>query len=105
MKVDQRKVSLISEFLEESFIGCSVFDRQDADRDAQFFRVVDDTSGKVVHRVFVARTFLDDHGADYIIPALEELSLPRVSENRGRPLRDREKSDDRDRERYCARRC
>jgi hypothetical protein len=75
MEIDQRKVSLISKFLEESFIGWSVYDRQDADRDAQFFRIVDDTSGKVVHRVFVARTFLDAHGADYIIPALKELAF------------------------------
>jgi len=75
MEIDQGKVSVISRFLEESFIGCSVYDRQDADRDAQFFRIVNETSGKVVHRVFVSRAFLDDHGAEYIIPALEELAF------------------------------
>jgi hypothetical protein len=85
MEIDQGKVSVISKFLEESFIGCSVYDRQDADRDAQFFRVVDETSGKVTHRVFVSRAFLDDHGAEHIIPAPGGTGLPRVSENRGRP--------------------
>ena len=37
MALDQRKVSLISEFLEESFVGCSVHNREDEDRVPQLY--------------------------------------------------------------------
>jgi hypothetical protein len=87
MKVDQRKVSVISEFLEESFIGCSIYDRQDADRDAQFFRIVDDASGRVLHRVFVSRAFLDAHSVDDIVLALKHLAfLVCLKLAQGRPV-------------------
>jgi len=75
MEVDQRKVSLISEFLEESFVGCSVYDWLDAERGAHVYHIVDDTSGKVVHRVFVSRAFLDNHSENDIVPALQNLAL------------------------------
>jgi hypothetical protein len=52
-----------------------LYDRQDADRDAQFFRIVNETSGRIVHRVFVSRAFLDDHGADNLVPDLRELAF------------------------------
>ena len=75
MEVDQRKVSLISGFLEESFIGCSVYDRSAPERDSQFFQHVDEASGKVVHRVFVSRAFLDNHAENDILPTLQNLAL------------------------------
>jgi hypothetical protein len=75
MEVDQREVSLISEFLEASFIGCSVYDRSDPERDAQFYQIVDETSGKVVHRVYVSRAFLDTHAENDIVPTLQNLAL------------------------------
>ena len=75
MEVDQRKVSLISEFLEESFVGCSVYDWQDEETLAQCYRIVDDTSGKLLHRIFVSRAFLDHHAEAEIVPALQTLAL------------------------------
>jgi hypothetical protein len=75
--LDQRKVSLILEFLKESFGGCSVYVTETRDRVAQFYRIVNvnDTTGKILHRVFVSRAFLDDHGEAEIIPALQNLGL------------------------------
>lgn len=58
MPLDRRKVSLISEFLEESFVGCSVYDYEDKDRVAQSYRIINDTTGTVLHHVFVPREFL-----------------------------------------------
>ena len=75
MEVDQRKVSLISKFLEESFVGCSVYDWEDEAPLAQCYRIVDDTSGKLLHRVFVSRAFLDHHAEAEIVPALQSLAL------------------------------
>ena len=75
MAPDQRKVSLISEFLEESFVGCSVYDYEDEDRVAHSYRIFDDTTGKVLHHVFVSRAFLADHAEAQIVPALHELGL------------------------------
>ena len=71
--LDQRKVSLILEFLKESFGGCSVYNTETRDRVAQFYRIGNDTTGKILHRVFVSRAFLDDHGEAEIIPALQNL--------------------------------
>jgi hypothetical protein len=73
--LDRRKVSLISEFLEESFVGCSVYDSETEDHVAQFYRIVSDTTGKILHRVFVSRAFLDDHADAEIIQALQNLGL------------------------------
>jgi hypothetical protein len=75
MALDQRKVSLVSEFLEESFVGCSVYDSEDKDRVAHFYQIVNDTTGKILHRVCVSRAFLDDHAEAEIIPALQNLGL------------------------------
>ena len=75
MPLDQRKVSLVSEFLEESFVGCSVYDYEDKDRVAQSYRIINDTTGKVLHHVFVSREFLDDHVEAEIVPALQNLAL------------------------------
>jgi hypothetical protein len=75
MAVDQRKVSLISEFLEESFVGCSVYDWEDEESLAQCYRIVDDTSGELLHRVSVSRAFLDHHAEAEIVSALQNLAL------------------------------
>ena len=75
MALDQRKVSRISEFLEESFVGCSVHSREDEDRVAQLYWIANDTTGKTLHRVFITRAFLDDHAETEIIPALQDLGL------------------------------
>ena len=75
MALDERKVSLISEFLEQSFVGCAVYDHELSDRMAQLYEIVDDTSDKILHRVFVSHGFLDDHAEAQIVPALESLDL------------------------------
>jgi len=75
MALDQRKVSLISQFLEQSFVGCSIYDHELVDRNAQLYEVVDDTSEKILHRLFVSYEFLDDHADAKIVPALENLDL------------------------------
>ena len=77
MELDQRKVAAITEFLEDSFVGCSVDcqERAAGDRVAHFYRIVNDTTEKVVHRVFVSRAFFDDHAEAEIVPALESLGL------------------------------
>jgi len=75
MALDQRKVSLISEFLEESFVGCSVYDYENEDRVSHSYRIVNDTTGKILHHVFVSRAFLNDHAEAEIVPALQDLSL------------------------------
>jgi|RhiMetdeSRZDD1v2_1073273.scaffolds.fasta_scaffold426373_5 hypothetical protein len=76
MAQDQRKVSVITEFLEQAFVGCSVNGQEAAgDRIAQFYRIVNDTTGKILHRVFVSRAFLDDHAEGEIVPALQDLGL------------------------------
>ena len=69
------KVSLISEFLEESFVGCSVYDYENEDRVSHSYRIVNDTTGKILHHVFVSRAFLNDHAEAEIVPALQDLSL------------------------------
>jgi len=71
----EHKVALISEFLEESFIGCSVHVREDRRRVGQFYRIVDDTSGWIRHRIFVTGEFFDDHAEAEIVPALQHLDL------------------------------
>ena len=74
--LDQRKVSLIAEFLQESFVGCSVFyDHEDKERVARSYRIVDDTTTKILHHVFVCRAFLDDHAEAEIVPALQNLAF------------------------------
>jgi len=75
MALDQRKVSLISEFLEESFVGCSVDDYENEDRVSHSYRIVHEATGKIVHRVFVSREFFDDHAEAEIIGALQDLAL------------------------------
>jgi|GEM_PF-1771166 hypothetical protein len=98
MPLDRRKVSLISEFLEESFVGCSVYDYEDKDRVAQSYRIINDTTGTVLHHVFVPREVLDDHVEAEIVPTLQNLAPPRVSHNGRSPTCHCEKPDDRDRE-------
>jgi hypothetical protein len=52
MAEDQRKVWLIAEFLEDSFVGCSVFyDYEDRERVARSYRIVDYNTGKLMHHV------------------------------------------------------
>ena len=75
MALDRRKVSLISEFLGQSFVGCSVYDHELVDRRAQLYEIVDDTSERILHRLFVSHEFLDDHAEAQIVPALENLDL------------------------------
>ena len=76
MSLDQRKVSLIAEFLRESFVGCSVFyDHEDKERVARSYRIVNDTTGKLLHHVFISRSFLDDYAEPDIVPALRELAF------------------------------
>jgi hypothetical protein len=48
---------------------------EDEDRVAQFYRIVNDTTGETLHRVFVSRAFLDGHADAEIVPALESLAL------------------------------
>src|SRR5262245_7680878 len=76
MAEDQRKVWLIAEFLEDSFVGCSVFyDYEDKERVARSYRIVDDTTSKLLHHVIVSRAFLDDHPEAEIVPALQNLAF------------------------------
>ena len=73
--LDQRKISLVSEFLEESFVGCSVYDSEDNDRAAQLYQIFNETTGEIQHRVYISRAFLDGHAESEIIPALQTLGL------------------------------
>jgi hypothetical protein len=74
--VDQRKVSLISEFLEDAFVGCSVHALEAKDGDAtQFYQIVHEATDKILHRVFVSREFFDAHAEAEIVPALQDLAL------------------------------
>ena len=73
--LERRKVSLIGGFLQESFVGCSVYDCDDTERVARSYRIVDDTTGKIVHHVSVSRAFLDDHDEAEIVPVLQNLCL------------------------------
>ena|SRR5215813_9109580 len=76
MAEDQRKVWLIAEFLENSFVGCSVFyDYEDQERVARSYRIVDDTTGKLRHQVIVSRGFLELHAEAEIVPALQSLAF------------------------------
>ena len=72
------KVALIWEFLAESFIGCSVHVREDRHRVGRFYRIVDNTSGWIRHRIFVSGTFFDNHAEAEIVPALQNLDLVEV---------------------------
>jgi hypothetical protein len=46
MSLDQRKVSLIAEFLQQSFAGCSVFyDYEDKERVERSYRIVKTPQG------------------------------------------------------------
>jgi hypothetical protein len=76
MALDQRKVSLIAEFLQQSFVGCSVFyDYEDKERVDRSYRIVNDATGKLVRHVVVSRVFLDDHAEADILPDLEKLAF------------------------------
>jgi hypothetical protein len=76
MAEEQRKVWLIGEFLEESFVGCSVFyDYDDKEPVARSYRIVDDTTAKVRHYVIVSRAFLEHHAEAEIVPALQSLAF------------------------------
>jgi hypothetical protein len=73
---DQHKLSLIAEFLKESVVGCSVlYDHEDKERVARSYRIVNDTTRKMLHHVSISRAFLDDHAEGQIIPALRSLAL------------------------------
>ena len=76
MTLDPRKVSLISEFLVQSFMGCSVHDHEDEDDVAQVYQIVNDSTGELLHRVIVSRAFIHDHAEAEIVPALQTLWLP-----------------------------
>ena len=73
MAPEQHKVSLISEFLEQSFVGCSVRCHEDEDHVAQVYQIVNETTGELLHRVIVSRGFLHDHAEAEIVPALQNL--------------------------------
>ena len=77
MALNETKIGLVTEFLEHSFVGCSVDDWEDEEEDSpgRSYRIVDDTSGKLLHRVFVARAFFDHHAEGEIVPALQELAV------------------------------
>jgi len=91
MAEDQRKVWLIAEFLADSFVGCSIFyDDEDQERVARSYRIVDETTGKLLHHVIVSRAFLEerrwtardrggrrseDHGEAEIVPVLQSLAF------------------------------
>ena len=75
MTPEQRKVSLISEFLQKSSVGCSVHDQEAEDHVAQVYQIVKDTTGELLHRVIVSRAFLHDHAEAEIVPALQNLCL------------------------------
>jgi hypothetical protein len=77
MTLDETKIGLVTDFLQQSFVGCSVDDWEDEEEDSlgQSYRIVDETSGKLLHRVFVARAFLDHHAEAEIVPALQDLAV------------------------------
>jgi hypothetical protein len=75
MALDQRKVSLIAEFLRESFVGCYVFYHEDEHRVAETYRIVNATTAKTLHLVSVSRAFLDDHAEADLVPTLQSLEL------------------------------
>jgi hypothetical protein len=76
MALDQRKVSLIAEFLKQSFVECSVlYDREDKYRVARSYQIVDEATGKLLHYVFVSRGFLDDHAEAEVVPTLQSLAF------------------------------
>ena len=84
MAEDQRKVWLVAEFLEDSFVGCSVFyDYEDKERVPRSYRIVDHNTGKLLHQVFVTRGFLDDHAEAEIVPALQDLAFLACLRNAG----------------------
>jgi len=75
MTLDARKVAVVADFLKESFPGCRVYDREDWNRVAQFYRIIDDQSGKILHRIYVSREFFDDHSETEIVPVLRTRHL------------------------------
>jgi hypothetical protein len=76
MAEDQRKVWLIADFVKAPCAGCSVFyDYEDQEPVARSYRIVDDTTGKLLHQVFVTRAFLDEHSETEIVLALEDLAF------------------------------
>jgi len=75
MARDQRKVSVITEFLRESFVGCYVFYHEDEHRVAETYRIVNATTGKTLHLVSVSGAFLDDHAEAEIVRVLQSLDV------------------------------
>jgi hypothetical protein len=72
MAEDQPKVLLIAQFLADSFAGCSIFYD---DPVARSYRIVDESTGKLLHQAIVSRAFLKDHAEAEIVPALQSLAF------------------------------
>ena len=98
MVLDQRKLALIAAFLQDSSVGCSVF-YEDEGKDhvgRLYRRIVNDTTGKILHRVLVSRAFLAVHGDAEILPDTSgpaEFRPSRVSQRSREPPRDCKTSD------------
>jgi len=73
--VERRKVALIAGFLEESFVGCSVYDQENEGHLGQVYQIVNDTTEQVLHCVIVSRAFLNEHDEIEIVPTLQKLCL------------------------------
>jgi len=69
---DQRKVLLIAQFLADSFARCSIFYD---DPVARAYRIVDESTGTLLHQATVSRAFLEDHAEADIVPALQNLAF------------------------------
>lgn len=68
--IDPRKTVLVGEFLKEAFPGDHVYDAENFDSDSHFYRINHGDSGKLKHRVYVSREFLDDHDEAGILQRL-----------------------------------
>ena len=74
--MDQHKLSLIAEFLKQSFAGCTVsYDSEDREHVDRSYRIIDDATGSLRHIAVVTRAFLNDHAEAEIVPALQSLAF------------------------------
>lgn len=81
--IDPRKTALVGEFLKEAFPGDHVYDAEDFDRDSHFYRINHGDTGKLKHRVYVSREFLDDHDEAGIVRRLREWGVAEVVRRAG----------------------
>lgn len=80
--IDPRKAALVGDFLKDEFAGHSIYDAEGFDRDCQFYRI-DESTGRVRHRVRVSREFLDDHSEDQILQKLRAWDVSNVIRRAG----------------------